>query len=228
MIPSINREFDAVLITTQHSGVTYIIAYATDRGRMSEFENTFKNIFCSVSFNGTKTPQNGITTCNLSNPSPTSSGPNSSLAANGVNGATAELTILEGASVQGSPNYDPNSLTVRKGDKITVTNKDNVPHTVTSGIGPQDPTSAKLFDTSIIEAGATADIATGNIDAGNHPFYCSVHPYMTGTLVVDTFGSQESNNRKLADSPYAAGQNVGATIEEQLNLAREKVRAAQK
>ena len=151
-----------------------------------------------------------------------------SLAANGVNGATAELTILEGASVQGSPNYDPNSLTVRKGDKITVTNKDNVPHTVTSGIGPQDPTSAKLFDTSIIEAGATADIATGNIDAGNHPFYCSVHPYMTGTLVVDTLGSQESNNRKLADSPYAAGQNVGATIEEQLNLAREKVRAAQK
>ena len=61
--------------------VTYIIAYATDYGRMSEFENTFKNIFCSVSFNETKNPQNGITTCNLSNPSPTSSGPNSSLTA---------------------------------------------------------------------------------------------------------------------------------------------------
>ena len=60
MLPSINREFDAVLITTQHSGVTYIIAYATDHGRMSEFENTFKNIFCSVSFNETKNPQNGI------------------------------------------------------------------------------------------------------------------------------------------------------------------------
>ena len=77
MLPSINREFDAVLITTQHSGVTYIIAYATDHGRMSEFENTFKNIFCSVSFNETKNPQNGITTCKLSNPSP-ASGPNSS------------------------------------------------------------------------------------------------------------------------------------------------------
>ena len=48
---------------------------------MSEFENTFKNIFCSVSFKETKNPQNGITTCNLSNPSPTSSGPNSSLTA---------------------------------------------------------------------------------------------------------------------------------------------------
>jgi plastocyanin len=94
------------------------------------------------------------------------------------------LTILEGASVQGSPDYDPDSLTVKKGDKITVTNKDTLPHTVTSGTGPQDPTSAKLFDTSIIEAGATADIATTTVDAGNHPFYCVVHPYMTGTLIV--------------------------------------------
>jgi plastocyanin len=94
------------------------------------------------------------------------------------------LTILQGASVQGSPDYDPDSLTVKKGDKITVTNKDTLPHTVTSGTGPQDPTSAKLFDTSIIEPAATADIATTNVDAGNHPFYCIVHPYMTGTLVV--------------------------------------------
>jgi len=94
------------------------------------------------------------------------------------------LTILEGASVQGSPDYDPDSLTVKKGDKITVTNKDTLPHTVTSGTGPQDPNSAKLFDTSIIEAGATADIATTTVDAGNHPYYCVVHPYMTGTLVV--------------------------------------------
>lgn len=94
------------------------------------------------------------------------------------------LTILQGASIQGSPDYDPDSLTVKKGDKITVTNKDTLPHTVTSGTGPQDPNNAKLFDTSIMEAGATADIATTNVDAGNHPYYCIVHPYMTGTLIV--------------------------------------------
>ncbi|MDW0156470.1 MAG: hypothetical protein QOK83_08890, partial [Nitrososphaeraceae archaeon] len=70
----------------------------------------------------------------------------------------APLTILEGSSVQGSPSYDPAALTVKKGDKITVTNKDTLPHTVTSGTGPTDPNSAKQFDTSILEAGATADI----------------------------------------------------------------------
>jgi cytochrome c oxidase subunit 2 len=94
------------------------------------------------------------------------------------------LTILEGSSVQGSPSYDPATLTVKKGDKITVTNKDTLPHTVTSGTGPTDPNSAKQFDTSIIEAGATADIETTNINPGEYPFHCTVHPYMTGKLVV--------------------------------------------
>ena len=94
------------------------------------------------------------------------------------------LTILEGSSVQGSPDFDPDTLTVKKGDKITVTNKDTLPHTVTSGTGPTDPNSAKQFDTSIIEPGATADIETTNITPGDYPFHCSVHPYMTGKLVV--------------------------------------------
>lgn len=94
------------------------------------------------------------------------------------------LTILQGASNQGSPNFDPNTLTVKKGDKITVTNKDTVPHTVTSGTGPTDPKSAKSFDTSIIESGKTADIMTSNIAAGTYPYYCTIHPYMTGKLVV--------------------------------------------
>jgi len=96
----------------------------------------------------------------------------------------APLTILEGSSVQGSPSYDPAALTVKKGDKITVTNKDTLPHTVTSGTGPTDPNSAKQFDTSILEAGATADIETTNINPGEYPFHCTVHPYMLGKLVV--------------------------------------------
>jgi len=111
--------------------------------------------------------------------------------AEGQNATTAQagppgtpLTILEGSSVQGSPDFDPDTLTVKKGDKITVTNKDTLPHTVTSGTGPTDPNSAKQFDTSIIEPGATADIETTNITPGDYPFHCAIHPYMTGKLVV--------------------------------------------
>ncbi|MDW0137514.1 MAG: cupredoxin domain-containing protein, partial [Nitrososphaeraceae archaeon] len=94
------------------------------------------------------------------------------------------LTILEGSSVQGNPSYDPATLTVKKGDKVTVTNKDSLPHTVTSGTAPTDPNSAKQFDTSIIEPAATADIETTNINPAEYPFHCTIHPYMTGKLVV--------------------------------------------
>ena len=95
------------------------------------------------------------------------------------------LTILEGSSIQGTPDYDPDELTVKKGDKITVDNVDTMPHTVTNGESGTDPNSGKLFDTSIINGGDSAEIDTAAVDAGTHPYYCMVHPYMTGTLTVE-------------------------------------------
>ncbi|MRN61675.1 MAG: copper-binding protein, partial [Nitrosopumilales archaeon] len=65
-----------------------------------------------------------------------------------------------------------------------VTNKDSVPHTVTNGKDASDPTSGKLFDTSIINAGSTAQISTAKLSPGDYPFHCSLHPYMTGLLKV--------------------------------------------
>jgi plastocyanin len=134
------------------------------------------------------TKQQPKTSANVSTP-PTPSSPTTTSPPAGATNATtgppgAPLTILQGASVQGSPDFDPDTLTVKKGDKITVTNKDTLPHTVTSGTGPTDPNNAKQFDTSIIEAGATADIETTNLNAGQYPFFCSIHPYMTGKVVV--------------------------------------------
>jgi plastocyanin len=115
------------------------------------------------------------------------------------------LTILAGASVQGSPNFDPDTITVKKGDKVTVTNKDTVPHTVTSGKGPTDPNNAKEFDTSIIEAGKTADIQTTSLTPGEHPFFCTVHPYMTGKLVVEANANANANANTNANATAASG-----------------------
>jgi plastocyanin len=113
----------------------------------------------------------------------------SGAAGNATSGAAGgggiTLTILEGSSIQGSPDYDPDELTVKKGDKITVNNADTMPHTVTNGESGSDPNSGKLFDTSIINGGDSAEIDTSAVDAGAHPYYCMVHPYMTGSLTVE-------------------------------------------
>src|SRR6188474_3285477 len=74
--------------------------------------------------NATTAPAQNATTAQAPTAAPTAAGP-----------PGTPLTILEGSSVQGSPDFDPDTLTVKKGDKITVTNKDTLPHTVTSGTG---------------------------------------------------------------------------------------------
>jgi plastocyanin len=94
------------------------------------------------------------------------------------------INILEGAAVQGSPDYEPEELTAKKGDEITVVNQDAVPHTVTSGTGPSDPNSAQLFDTSIINGGESAKLSLAQVEPGQHDYYCIVHPYMTGKIAV--------------------------------------------
>jgi cytochrome c oxidase subunit II len=98
--------------------------------------------------------------------------------------AAATLTIPNGASVQGNPSYEPTPLTVKVGDTIAVENKDISPHTVTSGKDATDPTMGKLFDTSIINAKGSSEIVTADLKPGEYPFFCSVHPYMTGSLTV--------------------------------------------
>jgi cytochrome c oxidase subunit 2 len=100
--------------------------------------------------------------------------------------AGATLTILEGSSIQGNPDYEPDELTVKKGDTILVENADpTMVHTVTNGESSTDPNSAKIFDTGMVMGGESAEIETSNVDAGTYPYYCMVHPYMTGSLIVE-------------------------------------------
>jgi plastocyanin len=98
--------------------------------------------------------------------------------------AAATLTIPTGAATPGNPAYEPASLTVKKGDAIDVVNKDSSPHTVTSGTGVEDPNAGKMFDTSIINAAGSAQIATADLEAGEYDFHCAVHPFMTGKIIV--------------------------------------------
>src|SRR5918992_4637818 len=94
------------------------------------------------------------------------------------------INILEGSSIQGSPDYDPDELTASAGSEVTVVNQDTLPHTATSGTGPQDPESAQLFDTSLINAGESATLSLAQVTPGQYDYYCIVHPYMTGKIVV--------------------------------------------
>jgi plastocyanin len=72
--------------------------------------------------------------------------------------------------------FNPQKITVKSGEKITWINRDEEPHTVVS-VGKKFPRSHGL-DTDqeySITAGAP----------GTYEYFCSVHPKMTGTIVVE-------------------------------------------
>jgi plastocyanin len=73
--------------------------------------------------------------------------------------------------------FSPDSLTVAPGAVITVKNEDSVTHTLT------DKTDQSVFSTGPVGPNQTKTFkAPGK--AGSYPFFCTIHQYMTGTLVV--------------------------------------------
>ena len=71
-------------------------------------------------------------------------------------------------------NFTPPALAIPAGTKVTWVNKDDVPHTVTS--------DDKLFDSRALD---TDDKYSFTFQTpGTYPYYCSVHPKMTGKVVV--------------------------------------------
>ncbi len=71
--------------------------------------------------------------------------------------------------------YDPGTITVTTGTTVTWTNKDAITHTVTSNTG--------LFDSGNISPNGTYPHTF--TAAGSYPYHCTIHPYMTGTVIVN-------------------------------------------
>jgi plastocyanin len=70
--------------------------------------------------------------------------------------------------------FGPQTVTVPVGTTVTWTNRDDIPHTVVSTEGVF---KSKVRDTD-------EKFSYTFTKAGTYPYYCSVHPKMTGTVVV--------------------------------------------
>jgi len=99
--------------------------------------------------------------------------------------AETQVTITVYAS---SPNcvdnetcYSPSELTTLAGSNVTWLNDSGVIHTVTSG-NPLEGSDG-TFDSSIIMSGDT--FSHTFTEAGNYQYFCTVHPWMTGTIIVE-------------------------------------------
>jgi plastocyanin len=96
-----------------------------------------------------------------------------------------KASIVSGAPTMGDKAFSPNPIQTKVGDTIIWTNNDSVPHTVTSGTGPNDPNMGKDFDVGIstpISPGST--FSHKFTTAGEFPYFCQIHPTMVGNVIV--------------------------------------------
>ncbi len=83
--------------------------------------------------------------------------------------ATAEVKI-------DNFSFGPATLTVPVGTSVTWTNRDDIPHTVVS---TDDP---KSFKSKVLDTDEKFSFTFSK--AGTYPYFCSIHPKMTGKVIV--------------------------------------------
>ena len=94
----------------------------------------------------------------------------------------ANVTIVVDSAKQapGQKYFEPAEISVKTGTTVVWTNADSVSHTVTSGDPSAGPSGA--FDSDLIKPGNTFNHRFDSV--GTTPYFCSVHPWMTGKVTV--------------------------------------------
>ena len=97
---------------------------------------------------------------------------------------TSSSNTDENAQGSSSPGCEPDcfipaTLTISPGDMVTFANNDSAAHTSTSG-NPGNPDG--VWDSSLVMVGMS--YTTPALEAGEYPYFCMVHPWMTGLIIV--------------------------------------------
>jgi len=106
--------------------------------------------------------------------------------------------------------FVPGTATVDIGGVVIFSNTDSAAHTFSAGTAADGPTGE--FDTSMVMAGNsyewTADVA------GEIPYFCMVHPWMNGLIIVQEAGAEEVHDEAeglvvtITDSQVLDGTQV--------------------
>ena len=71
--------------------------------------------------------------------------------------------------------FNPQKLTIKSGTTVTWTNRDDIPHTVAA--------VDREFKSKALDTGDAYSFTFTT--PGSYQYFCSLHPHMTGTIVVE-------------------------------------------
>jgi len=125
----------------------------------------------------------------------------------------AEVSVPVGTAVPGCEDtdecWDPPVVTVGVGETVTWSNDDTAAHTVTSGSAADGPDG--VFDSSLFMAGTTFDVTFD--EAGTFDYFCMVHPWMAGQVIVGGEGMMEGDELMVTITKSATAKQVQVDLE---------------
>jgi predicted secreted protein with PEFG-CTERM motif len=115
------------------------------------------------------------------------------------------VTNAEGSSTPGCEEtadgcFIPSPVTIPMGGTITWDNNDTAAHTATGGSATEGPSG--VFDSSLIMAGSSFSHTFE--DAGSYDYFCMVHPWMSGLVIVEDTAAEADAAAAAAEAEAVA------------------------
>ena len=90
--------------------------------------------------------------------------------------------------------FIPSIVTIGVGGQVTFVNNDTASHTASAG-NVQDGLSDPGWDSSLVMPGQS--YTTPELAAGEYPYWCMVHPWMTGLVIVEEQGHDDHSEIEM-------------------------------
>ena len=138
--------------------------------------------------------------------------------------ADETVTNAPGSSTPGcEPNcFVPSTVTIEAGETVTWENTDNAAHTASSGTAQDGPDG--VFDSSLMMVNGSFSFTFDS--AGTYPYFCMVHPWMEGTVIVEAAGAAEAAAAEADAAAAAAAAAAQAAADAEAAAAADAAAAA--
>jgi len=102
--------------------------------------------------------------------------------------------------------FIPSVVTLSKADsEITWENTDTAAHTASSGTPAGGPDG--VFDSSLIISGGSYSVTLD--DEGTYPYFCMVHPWMEGTVIVEAEAEHDEEMGHMEEMGHDEMEEMG-------------------
>ena len=123
--------------------------------------------------------------------------------------ADETVTNAPGSSTPGcEPNcFVPSTVTIEAGETVTWENTDNAAHTASSGTAQDGPDG--VFDSSLMMVNGSFSFTFDS--AGTYPYFCMVHPWMEGTVIVEAEAEhgEEMEHTEMEEMEHTEMEEMG-------------------